>query len=98
MKAQFIRKATNYELIPQDEFKIEEEIYLTEEEFETFINNPLDDYDFIEEHKEKMYTDINDIYHCIAITSRKHKFLILIQSEGYNYARYAAYLHKSQPR
>jgi hypothetical protein len=95
MKANFIRKATNYELIPEDEFVIEKEIILKEEEFKQFIDEPLNDYDFIKDNIDLMYCDNEDVFHCIFVTSKQQKFGILIESEGYQYARYTAYLPKS---
>ncbi len=94
MKAKFIRKAMDYELIPQDEFVIEREIVLTEDAFETFIKQLLNDYDFIYENIDVMFVDEEGIYHCIFVTSDKHDFGILVESEGYKYARYTAYLPK----
>ncbi len=94
MKANFIRKATSYELIPQDEFVIEKEVILSKKKFDRFISRPLDDYDFIIENIELMYCDSNEVYHCIYVTSQEHRFGILVESEGYGYARYTAYLSK----
>lgn len=94
MKANFIRKATSYELIPQDEFVIEKEVILSKKKFDRFISRPLDDYGFIIENIELMYCDSNKVYHCIYVTSQEHGFGILVESEGYHYARYTAYLPK----
>jgi len=94
MKVNFIRKATNYELIPQDEFVIEKIITIKPRLFDTFINEPLDDYKFIDEYKDLMWIDVNDIYHCIFVISNEHDFGILVQSDGYGYARFSAYLPK----
>ena len=98
MKANFIRKAVNYELIPQDEFVIQKEVLIEPELFETFIKNPLDDYDFIKENIELMYCDNEGAFHCILVTSEQHDFGILVESEGYHYARYTAYLPKTSIR
>jgi hypothetical protein len=95
MKVNFIRKATPDELLPQDEFIIEKEIIIDEDLFETFIHDPLDDYEFIKENIDMMYSDKDDVFHCIFVTSNKHDFGILVESEGYHYARYTAYLTKS---
>lgn len=94
MKANFIRKATKYELIPQDEFEIEKIVTIEKELFDSFISNPLNDYDFIKENIEIMYLDNNNVFHCIFVTSDSHDFGLLIESEGYSYARYCAYLPK----
>jgi hypothetical protein len=98
MKANFIRKATNYELIPQDEFIIEKEILLEPREFNRFIDEPLSDYEFIKDNIDLMYCDNQDVFHCLFVTSDEHDFGILVESEGYQYARYTAYLPKSELR
>jgi hypothetical protein len=94
MKVNFIRKATNYQLIPQDEFVIEKIVTIKPRLFDSFINEPLDDYKFIDEHMDLMWIDVKDIYHCIFVISDEHDFGILVQSDGYGYARFTAYLPK----
>jgi len=96
MKANFIRKAEYEELIPQDEFVIEKEIVLSKLDFESFIQRPIDYYDFIKENLDLMYCDIEGVYHCIFVTAEDKDFGILVESEGYHYARYAAYLSKAK--
>ena len=95
MKTNFIRKATNDELIPRDSFVIEKTIILDKDTFECFIHDPLNDYDFIKENVELMYCDKDEVFHCIYVTSEEHDFGILVESEGYHYARYSAYLPKT---
>jgi hypothetical protein len=92
MKVNFIRKPTPEELIPQDEFIVEKTIVLESEVFEGFIRDPLNDYDFIKEYLDLMYCDKEGIFHCLLVTSDKHDFGILVESEGYHYARYAAFI------
>lgn len=98
MKTRFIRKPERQDLIPQDEFIIEKEIVLDEKDFDKFLNHPLDDYDFIKENVELMYCDKENVYHCIFVTSNEDDFGILIESEGYHYARYAAFISKAELR
>jgi len=95
MKTNFIRKATSDELIPQDSFVIEKTIVLDKTLFDRFIQDPLNDYDFIKENVKLMYCDKDEIFHCIYVTSDEHDFGILIESEGYHYARNSAYLPKA---
>lgn len=95
MKTNFIRKATSNELIPQDEFVIEKEVIIDKDLFECFIKDPLNDYDFIKENLELMFCDKDEVYHCIFVTSESHDYGILVESEGYSYARYTAYLPKA---
>jgi len=94
MKASFIRKTTTYDLIPEDEFVIEKEIIIDAELFDTFVDKPLDDYEFIKDNLDRMYCDKEGVMHCIIVTSKEHDFGVLIESEGYHYARYAAYMPK----
>ncbi|HAX02671.1 MAG: hypothetical protein A2Y45_01470 [Tenericutes bacterium GWC2_34_14] len=98
MKTRFIRKPERQDLIPQDEFIIEKVIVLDKKDFDKFLNHPLDDYDFIKENVELMYCDKENVYHCILVTSNEDDFGILIESEGYHYARYAAYISKAELR
>ena len=94
MKINFIRKATSNELIPQDEFVIEKQLVIDKDLFECFIKDPLNDYDFIKENLEYMFCDQDEVSHCIFVTSDSHDFGILVESEGYHYARYTAYFPK----
>lgn len=68
MKINFIRKATPSELIPQDEFVIEKIVVIDKNLFECFINDPLNDYDFIKKNLEHMYCDHDEVFHCIFVT------------------------------
>lgn len=95
MKTNFIRKATSNELIPTDEFVIEKTIVIDNNLFNCFIHNPLDDYEFIKENLEHMFCDQDEVFHCIFVTSESHDFGILVESSGYHYARYTAYLPKA---
>lgn len=96
MKVRFERKADKEQLLPQDEFKVVKVIEIPLRQFEKFINRTLDDYDFIEEHKDLMFIDENNVWHCIFVTTEIFDYGILIQSEGYSYARYSAYLTKEE--
>ena len=92
MKTNFIRKPEASELIPQDEFVIEKVIKLPNNEFTSFVHNPLFDYDFIKENKELMRIDNYEIWHCILVTGEGYDFGILVNSEGSSYARYASFI------
>ena len=94
MKVQFLSKPSRDELIPADKFMIEKTITLDPQAFESFLDRPLRDYDFIKEYVDYMYCELDGIYQCIYVTSDEHDFGILVESEGYHYARYAAYLPK----
>jgi len=93
-KANFKRKALRDEVIPVDKFIIEKVIELPINEFNIFLDDMLDDYDFIKENKDLMYVDKDNIWHAIYVTAKDVDYGILIQSEGYGYARYSAFLRK----
>lgn len=59
-------------------------------DFEHFANNLLEDYNFIEEHTGKCGVDREGNAHCILIGTSDRQEKIAVESEGYNYARYAA--------
>ena len=96
MKVRFERKANKEQLLPQDEFVIEKVVEITHKKFGKYLEKTLDDYDFIEANKDLMYVDNNNVWHCIFVTVKELDFGILIQSEGYNWARYSAYLSKEE--
>lgn len=90
MKATFLRKPTYEELIPQEDFKVENVVMLTEAEFQAFIHHPLNDYDFIIENNHLIGFDKAGVRHCILVKGETSDFGILVDSEGSSYARYAA--------
>jgi len=95
-KVNFFRKAHKDDLIPKNEVKIEKVVTLQINEFRKFEDRLLDNYDFITENKELMYIDENGVWHAILITAKEVDYGILVESEGYDYARYAAYISKSE--
>lgn len=94
MKVNFVRKPTPNEIYPQDEFVIEKTIKISPYEFEDMLKNPLNDREYIKENKDLMYNDELGCLHCIFVYSDGHEYGILIESEGSDYPRYAAPLHK----
>lgn len=97
MKVNFIRKACSiqdlkgYNNEKGNQFLIEEIIELEPSEFGNFAENLLDDYDFIAKRTDKMFVDSDRVWHCILIKAKDSKDGILVESEGYDYARYSAY-------
>jgi len=95
MKVNFIRKPSSAkELYPQDDFIIEKAVEIDKDLFMMFLRDIQKEYNFIKENNELMYCDEQNIMHCIFATTKESDFGILIESEGYNYARYFAYLPK----
>lgn len=73
------------------EFIIEETVELEPAEYEDFTKNLLGDYEFIARHKGKMWVDGNEVWHCLLVKAKGAKEGVLVESEGYDYARYTAY-------
>ena len=98
MKANFFCKAAPFELEPnatggvEYEVAIEKILILTESEYAQFLKEPLADYDFVKENIELMWRDENNLRHCILIKTKDAEEGILIEAEGYGWARYATYI------
>lgn len=99
-RALFTRKAVNLDELKcrteqerdKKYFVIEKVIELPEDSFRTFANNLLSDFDFIKENLDKMYVDSDQIWHCLLVKAEGSKDGILVEAEGYEYARYSRYL------
>lgn len=87
--AQFRRKEP---VLQQDECEIDKVVELSRDEFHSFKNNLLDDYDFISENKDFMYIDKMGTIHCLLVLGDDYDEGILVNSEGSSYARYSALL------
>ena len=72
-------------------FTIEETVELEPAEYKAFSENLLDDYEFIVQRKASMWIDGDEVLHCLLVKAKGAKEGILVESEGYDYARYAAY-------
>ena len=72
--------------------KIDKKVCLPASEFEEFLKNPLGDMPCIEENMDLMREDQEKIYHCLLITGEGRRDGVLVESEGYRYARYASYV------
>jgi hypothetical protein len=102
VKAIFSRKASGIEEIkeragwteygakPMDVF-VERVVELSDEKWEHFKENLLEDYDFIKYAIKSMFV-ADGIWHCILVKSHTSEDGILVEAEGYEYARYSAYL------
>lgn len=108
MKAAMIRKASsakdwldcaarmeyNGETVKKVEVAVEKTITLKKDEFQKFADNLLDDSEIVKENIDLMREDENGVWHCIKVTSRGLPYSILVESEGYDYARYTAIIVK----
>jgi hypothetical protein len=71
---------------------VEKTIQLSGEQFDMFSKRLLTDWDFIKDNIPSMFFDEDGAYHCLLVTGEGRQDGILVQSEGYNYARYAAHV------
>lgn len=76
------------------EVVIEKTINLTPAEFAAFCDDLLEEKDFIKENRDLMKVDENGVWHCIKVTARGSKVSVLVDCEGYDYARYTAVIKK----
>lgn len=85
----FDRKPESYERPPES--IVEKVVELSAAQFAAFLNEPLMDQTFISENVERMYHD-GERDHCLLVLEQGKDDGLLVQSEGFSYARYAAYL------
>jgi len=97
MKTRFVRKAFDIDDIlfqhknDRTDFVIEKIVYVDEKEYNDFKADLSQDKIFIHENLDNMYVDENGIFHCILVKDNCRDDGILVESEGYDYPRYAAY-------
>ncbi len=89
IKTTLNRKEPEYRL---QECIIEKSIGVSHDEFETFRRNLLKDNPHIQKHRDLMYKDDKNNYHCLLIYDEEQGDGVLIESEGANYARYSQYI------
>lgn len=106
MKAIFVRKAGDIEQVKQDtetirswgkdgcEYSIMKTIVMTAKEFTAFTDNLLVDQDFIKQNNGLMRVQ-EGVYYVLEVTTPNIGISILIDSEGYDYARYTAIIEKN---
>lgn len=86
-KAIFRRKESCFE---PSECEIEKVIHLSDCDFTRFQQTLLDNYDFLRENAELMRVE-DGVTHCLLVVGETFEEGILVNSEGSDYARYAAY-------
>ena len=85
----FRRKEADFEPEP---CTVEMMVELSASQFQYFKTHLLDDYDFLKENRDKMGYTQDGVRHCILVLSESGNDGILVDAQGSNYARYAAYL------
>ena len=86
-RAIFRRKEVCFE---PSECEIEKVIHLSDSDFARFQQTLLDNYDFLRENADLMRVE-DGVTHCLLVVGETLEDGILVNSEGSDYARYAAY-------
>lgn len=98
--AEFYRKAGDLwelkeNLFPGEKWKVQVEqvVELSPDEYDVFAENLCEYHTFIEINEGNVYFDEQEeCAHCLLVTAPEQKEGILVVTEGYFYARYAAYI------
>ena len=88
VQAELRRKQSEYEGEP---CAVDKVIELPSPRFKQFSRTLLADYDFIAENKDAIQRD-EDTRHCLLILDAEGKAGFLVDPQGYNYARYSAFV------
>lgn len=67
-------------------------VELSGNDFRYFQDRPLDCYDFITGNLDKLQPDNSNIHQCIMVLNEENDDGILVDPQGYDYARYSAYV------
>lgn len=99
MKARFICNVSNARLLRnridkyegfEAEYVIERVVYLSKREFIPFRENLLVDEPNIELYQDDMFIDENDIFHVLMYCCMQCDIMLLVYSDGENYAKYCS--------
>ncbi len=78
---------------PLQEFQVERIILLTPDAYQDFSQNLMEDHFILFENTDKMwYEPDTRCWHCVLVTSPDVPDGILVESEGFAYARYTAFV------
>ena len=70
--------------------QVEKVIELTQQQYQHFSSHLLEDMPFIAANRELAGQDAQGVTRCLLVTTRNIRGGVLVNSEGHNYARYAA--------
>lgn len=106
MKAVMVRKACNVKdwqdivnqfKLDKSQVKIEKTIEISDEEFKKLCDDFFEYRDYITENLKHMYME-EGVWHCILVKGKTSDIGLLIESEGYDYARYTGLIKLSEVR
>lgn len=91
--AKLIRNKTDKNKGKEVEYIVERTIYLPKLEFIHFRSHLLEDDPNIIKYKKDMYVDDNGVWHVLMFCCVISDIMILVNSEGFKYARYCAVIN-----
>ena len=74
------------------DFIVEGAVTVPETIFSDLLAHPMEKRDFIAEHGQQMRKDSSGVRHCLLVMGEGRPDGLLVDSEGAEYARYAAYV------
>jgi len=78
-----------------DTFKIEHIVEMSPRDFSAYADDLFAELPFIKKHDQLMYIDYDRTWHCILVCDAQNSQGLLICAEGYEYARYTAYVENT---
>jgi len=70
--------------------EVEQIIQLSQEQYQHFLDHIWEDMPFLAANKTLTDCDAQGVNHCLLVTTRNIRGGILVDCQGYDYARYAA--------
>ena len=70
--------------------QVEQIIQLTYEQYQHFLSHIWEDMPFFEAHKRSTDCDSKGVSRCLLVTARNIRGGVLVDCQGYSFARYAA--------
>ena len=70
--------------------QVEQIIQLTYEQYQYFLSHIWEDMTFFEAHKRSTNCDSKGVNRCLLVTARNIRGGVLVDCQGYSFARYAA--------
>ena len=95
----FYRKASSVAELPdnaaipgRDPIKIEKVVELLEGQYLYFSTRLIQDFPFLAAECNRTWVDERKVTHCLLVTAKETNAGILVDRQGYGYARYTAYV------
>ena len=101
--ASFQRKAASIAELPdsaaftaRERFQVDKVIELSLQQYRYFSTHLLEDMPFLAENKHLTGVDEHFVTHCLMVTVQERHSCLLVDTQGYDYARYTAYVSEKE--